>query len=355
MNVSHNTEQFECVVPHVPAIWDNRRTERVCPSKMTLRIETTNCCNFRCTFCPHASLKRSRGFMDDRIFEKIITEGAAAGFRKAFLSNFGEPLLDKKLARRIAFAKQAGFSNIAIFSNGSRLTSEWLSELAKAGLTTLNLSLSPIREFAETRPGVCVEEFIESLRTLRDNPDRKIIAVNYIKTGRSLPQEEKEFLAFLASIGLRLFSTFDEHNWGRDDSASAAPRVQNYLCPELWVTLNVIWTGQVQLCCVDQEGEYVLGNLAEDSITDVLESEAWRRIRSNHLKGQFLAKCAKCDVPAKAAGRSANMTLSCRYMLGMLRMYLSGTASIPPLGSAIRAVGRIYWNAFKKSLSRAAR
>ena len=31
--------------------------------RVLLRMESTNHCNFKCTFCPHPQMKRKKGFM----------------------------------------------------------------------------------------------------------------------------------------------------------------------------------------------------------------------------------------------------------------------------------------------------
>ena len=33
-------------------------------SRVLLRVETTNHCNFKCTFCPHSEMKRDKKFID---------------------------------------------------------------------------------------------------------------------------------------------------------------------------------------------------------------------------------------------------------------------------------------------------
>ena len=43
---------------------------------LIVRIETTNLCNANCTFCPRESIGREKGFMDQGLYEKIITDCA---------------------------------------------------------------------------------------------------------------------------------------------------------------------------------------------------------------------------------------------------------------------------------------
>ena len=67
--------------------------------RVLLRMESTNHCNFKCTFCPHPQMKRKKGFMDEDLFYKTIDQAADLGIIKLDLRNFGEPMLDKRLGR----------------------------------------------------------------------------------------------------------------------------------------------------------------------------------------------------------------------------------------------------------------
>jgi MoaA/NifB/PqqE/SkfB family radical SAM enzyme len=69
-----------------------------------VRIETTNHCNARCTFCLRASMGREKGFMAQDLHEKIVNECAEGGCSVLHVHNFGEPLLEE----RIRFAKEKG-------------------------------------------------------------------------------------------------------------------------------------------------------------------------------------------------------------------------------------------------------
>ncbi len=67
----------------------------------TLIIETTNLCNARCTMCTHYVMRRARGSMSQRLFEKIIKDASKVGIGMINLQYLGEPLMDEKLFDRI--------------------------------------------------------------------------------------------------------------------------------------------------------------------------------------------------------------------------------------------------------------
>jgi sulfatase maturation enzyme AslB (radical SAM superfamily) len=291
---------FEQVTAQVPSTW---RTE-IAPSSgilkdfkdVLLRLESTNHCNFACSFCPHPTMVREKGFMSEATIKKLLDEAANLGFRMLDLRNFGEPIMDKRLASFAEYARDRGFSKIYIHTNGHLLNAKRLDEWGGAGITEVNLSLSPRREFAETRPGIPVEKYFKNIEDLVKSEPKyiSILNVDYIRTGMSTPQEENEFEGWLRDIGIEKRVDIELHNWAVGDDKS------HFLCHRIWSSITVLWNGDVSLCCLDYEGDYKLGNLGDNSsrsLLEVINSELYIEIRRNHLEGKFLSKCASCDMP----------------------------------------------------------
>jgi len=104
-------------------------------------------------------MEREKGFMSESAIRKLIDEASDLGFKMLDLRNFGEPIMDKRLASFASYARDRGFNKIYIHTNGHLLTPKRLNEWGEGGITEVNLSLSPQREFSETRPGIPVEKY----------------------------------------------------------------------------------------------------------------------------------------------------------------------------------------------------
>lgn len=265
-------------------------------SDVLLRLESTNHCNFECTFCPHPTMSREKGFMSEDIVKALIDDAAQLGFRSLDLRNFGEPLIDRRLASFGAYARNIGFSKIYIHTNGHLLNAARLDEWAESGITDVNLSLSPKREFGMTRPGIPVDKYFANLEKLvADSPAFiNCLSVDYIKTGNSTIDEEEEFLSWLSELGLRKRIDISLHNWAVSETSD------NYKCHRLWTSFTVLWNGDVALCCLDYDGDYILGQfdaLNPIPLIEIINGPRYKEIRRNHLNGKFLAKCASCDMP----------------------------------------------------------
>lgn len=287
-------EEVDAKYPNKWNIWRNNKDGILRDfDEVLLRLESTNHCNFACTFCPHPTMTREKGFMDEAMVYRLLEEAGAMGFKMLDLRNFGEPLIDRRLGKFAKHARLNGFKKIYIHTNGHPLTESRLDDWGRSGITDVNLSLSPKREFAETRPNVPVEKFFKNLEELAKSNTTywNILSVDYIRTGMSSPEEEKEFLDWLKEFNIPKRVDISLHNWAVGEDTS------HYRCHRLWSSVTVLWNGQVSLCCLDYDGDYILGDLNQSSLKDLVNNDLYVEIRKNHIEGKFLAKCASCDMP----------------------------------------------------------
>jgi MoaA/NifB/PqqE/SkfB family radical SAM enzyme len=261
-----------------------------------VRIETTNACNARCTICPHRSLKRPIARMDDAMFGQIVDECAAAGCRQVHLHNFGEPLLDKSLEDRVAYAKQRGIGKVKIFSNGALLDERRAAGLIDAGLDEIKVSFDGAtrEEFEVIRVPLKFDVVVENIRRLVElrNERRSPMKIHVACCSTTDKQATMRSLEQLVDG----FSFGKVHNWASEDY-TAAPRGVRKPCSRLWKTFTILSNGDVALCCLDYDGQHLLGRIDRNTrIADVWRDAAYRRVRQLHRHGRQgeLELCRGC-------------------------------------------------------------
>ncbi len=106
-----------------------------------VRYEVTDHCNASCIMCPRDEHEHGRehGIMDQAKYEKSIDEIVSLGAKNIVLTGFGEPMLDKNLELKIAYAKKNDLSTY-IISNGSVLNSNRAKKILEAGLDEIRIS-----------------------------------------------------------------------------------------------------------------------------------------------------------------------------------------------------------------------
>jgi radical SAM protein with 4Fe4S-binding SPASM domain len=73
----------------------------------------------------------------------------------------------------------------------------------------------------------------------------------------------------------------------------------NFPCYRQWLTFTALWDGRVSLCCADLDGHVVLGDLNTQSIADIWNGDAYRKVRREQLESGGPSICRQCDLPAK--------------------------------------------------------
>lgn len=251
----------------------------------TVRIETTNACNARCTICPHQRLQRPRATIDQARFRQAVDECAAAGCREVHLHNFGEPLMDPELEDRVAYAKQRGIPKVKIFCNGSLLDGRRASGLLAAGLDEIKISFDGAtrEEFERIRVPLRFDRVVENVRELVRLRDAQGARLRIYVACCSTSDREQTMQALEELVDG--FSFGKIHNWTGDGvvSPQRARRRLRKPCMRLWRTLTVLAGGEVALCCLDYDGRHVLGRLdAGTSLAEIWRGPAYRHVRQLH-------------------------------------------------------------------------
>jgi len=270
----------------------------------TVRIENTNVCNAKCTYCPRDSMNREYGYMDFDLFKKIVDDCARIGVPNLDLHSYGEPLLDKKLGERIRYAKSRSNFHTMIITNGSLLTQERGRELIESGLDAITVSLDPgpaemhdqVRLFlSHERIIRNLKEFLVLKKEMRSETPRVVLGSTlHTENEQYLEEFLEEWRSQVSHIHLQVL-----HNWGGDINAPSKPTFLP--CSRLWLTLTVQCDGKVSLCCVDYSGKHILGDMRTSSIMEIWNNSEYRKIRHASLRGVIEDDllCKTCTLPQK--------------------------------------------------------
>jgi hypothetical protein len=259
-----------------------------------VRLETTNACNAKCTICPHRQMQRPVATMDRELYNRLIDECAAAGCREVHLHNFGEPMLDKHIEERIAYAKQKGIRRVRIFCNGSLITPARARGLIEAGLDEIKVSFDGAtrEEFERIRTPLRFDSVVRNVTELVKMRDamRSKLRVRVACCSTTDKQSTMQSLSKVVDD----FSFGKLHNWGGQGVVKKRLRKP---CSRLWRTFTVLASGDVALCCLDYDGQQLLGRVdSQHSIADLWNGRLYRDVRRAHREARQgeIPLCANC-------------------------------------------------------------
>ncbi|MDR1687130.1 MAG: SPASM domain-containing protein [Clostridiales bacterium] len=235
-----------------------------------IEVETVNRCNGTCSFCPVNARVDKRAYkkMSVELFKSIVdqlSELNYSGYFSPFSNN--EPLLDKRLEQFLSYAREK-LPNawLYFYTNGTLLTAQRLKQIID------NVNEIIIDNYCTD--GELTEQCKIIVRELEEHP--KWIGKVHIDIRNS---EE-----ILLTRG------------GTSPNRSIMIDYGEFSCAYPFTQMVVRPDGKVSLCCNDALGNYTLGDLTKQSITDVWYSDTYKNLRTAIAKGRkYYRNCSKCD------------------------------------------------------------
>ena len=290
--------------------------ERLLAFPSYFEIETVNACNASCPMCTIDDWKRRDGLMSDELFEKIADEISEHTVKRVSLYRDGEPLIDKKLPKRVGMMKDRGVKRVGISTNVSLLTRSKSEALLAAGLDEIILSVDSLRHdvYEAIRRDLKFEEVMENSIAFIEERDRmKSHCQVWVRMIRqeSNRDEWPQFEAFWRS---RL-SDNDRvdyrnlHNWGSQliNFKPIAHADVEKPCVALWSLMVIFANGDVPRCNVDYNLKHPIGSVANSTISELWQGKIQNDVRASHLKGERDSICKGCTVWSEEANSDERM------------------------------------------------
>lgn len=325
-----------------------------------LFLELTNKCNFHCDFCPSDSQTRVHGYMDLDLAKRLYDEASEKSLATVVnLHVMGEPTLHPRLNEILAYGASKNVET-HLTTNGSTLVAKIVPRILDTLYGTLVISLmTPTRDTYHFRGkvGLTWERYIENIRsTLREYLKRlgdgkairstielrvmvtkdSSVCVDIIESSdeaHAILNEWYDFTAeverelgmapfnrkelnpdgLLGSSGeralkkyqlqhgvvLSLWEAFTFANSRVSDEYDLQEEEEAKFCSLPFTQLGILWNGDVTMCCLDYDGDLVVGNIKDSSIETMLNSEAANRVRASMFGRSPLADvCRKCQAKA---------------------------------------------------------
>lgn len=199
---------------------DKKRTilREVVPldSPLSMYIEPTRVCNFKCFYCMHSTRGQKNGALDKTGFKiehmdmelygklvKEIMEFPSVPKRICF-SGLGEPLTNKKLPEMVKLLRDAGFEGrVDVISNGSLLTKEMADALIAAGISRIQISLQGLtRDKYKEICGMDIEpeQIRENIRYFHEHEGNATIYVKIIDSILEGKEDEDKFYSMFSDV-----------------------------------------------------------------------------------------------------------------------------------------------------------
>lgn len=253
-------------------------------------LETMTTCNQKCYFCPVSIAPREDYAMPRELFDRILGELTAyrPTLEGVFLQSYNEPTVDRHFVEHVQalFAKELP---VAVLTNGSGLTPAKVDSIMQSGqlrFLCVNLSTLDRERYAHDRGADHLAMVLRNLDALENRPLASEMKIVVLGTGDEV--HARDFDAIRDRFAGSLFrverhTVMDRAGWldlglKREEKPKRLRGCENVGSRPLQ-HLHITPRGQCVLCCEDYDEKYVVGDLAEQTIAQVLEGPELARMR----------------------------------------------------------------------------
>ena len=252
-------------------------------------LETMVACNQKCYFCPVSIAPREDFVMPEEMFERIVNELTSfKTIESVFLQSYNEPTLDRRFVDFCKRLYAAGLP-VAVLSNGSGFTpqkTDALIESAPLRYLCINLSTLDRERYQHDRGEDHLSVVLRNLDYMKDRPVAQEMKIVVLGPGTDLHVSDFEAIRdrFAGSrFVVEPHVVMDRAGWldvgmktaERNRPLAGCDNVGSRPLQHLHITPR----GKCVLCCEDYDEKYVVGDLTQSTIAEVLAGDELAKLR----------------------------------------------------------------------------
>jgi spiro-SPASM protein len=286
----------------VSAIDNHRPPTDKLPRELEIEINTD--VSLRIKDYPHRRADIVRGPMKLAEFEKIVSDCRGYDDICLTIGGFGEPLSHPDLMDMIAAAKQAGVFGINIETDGRLLNGKLAERLLDSQVDIISVYLDANDEqlYRQVKGQDGFAEVVEQLEHFIDERNKRngrgpLVLAHIVKTRETIRQMEDFYDRWKRKCGSAVIVGYNDFAGQIEDRAvmnMAPPR--RTLCRRLQNCMSILADGSVTTCMQDFAGKNTIGNIFDQSVEKLWQSEPLRKLRTSHEQGDFTVNqlCKLC-------------------------------------------------------------
>lgn len=266
-----------------------------------LQMETVTKCNAKCPFCPQNEIVRDPARMPTETWQKIVDDTRGWGLTyRPFLTN--EPFVDNRMPEIVRYIKDNDpTARVEFNTNGELVTEKLAGELLEAGVDIMRFSIDGLsRETYEpSRIGIDFTKVIERTKRFLELWDEGGYRDTVFTELRMIevPENKHEVAAYKDFWGPRCSEVLITHMYQWPWTGQKRQDVVLKPCLKVLDEMFFYTNGNATICCWDVHERAVVGNVNEQSVTEIWESYAARCMRATLDDGRrdLLNLCSRCN------------------------------------------------------------
>ncbi len=305
----------------------------------SLSVEPTNICNLHCPECPsgNGKLSRKRGSILFEDYKKIIDE-THKYLLNLFLYFQGEPFIYGNIFDMIKYASDKNIYT-ATSTNGHFLSKENAKKIVESKLDKLIISVDGTTQevYEKYRISGNLEKVIEGIKNLIATKKElksktPFVELQFLVLGTNEHQKH-DFIKLGKSLNVNSIKLKTAQIYDYENGSKFIPKDKKYSryisqkviaksdksqgvilnhpltfrryvlkkklknrCSRLWNSAVVTINGDLLPCCFDKDAKYSLGNIKNNSISEIVDNKSFKDFANRLLKDRkSIDICKNCE------------------------------------------------------------
>jgi radical SAM protein with 4Fe4S-binding SPASM domain len=292
---------------------------------ISIAVEPTTSCNLRCPECPSGlrAFTRPTGMLDENFYRSVIDELRRDIMYMIFYFQ-GEPYLHPSFTELVRYASSKNIYT-ATSTNAHFLNDENARKTVESGLDRLIISIDGTTQetYEQYRIGGRLSKVVEGAENIvkwkKKLHSKKPHTIFQFLVVRHNEHQTEEIKTLAKNIGVdevafKTAQVYDYEN-GNDliplnekysrykKNGDGRFHIKNELlnhCWKMWHSCVITWDGKVVPCCFDKDASHQLGDVNENSFSEIWNSSAYNRFRASLLKSRSsIDICNNCTEGTK--------------------------------------------------------
>lgn len=271
-------------------------------SLLNVYMEPTNRCNLNCSFCARDNMNREFAMLDMETFQNTIDSLPEGTY--ITLAGNGEPTLNPHFYDMVSYASRKNM-HVSVITNGCTLNEANRKKLINSGISRVQISFQSLDKKTDEQvmEGVKFEKvllnilaFIKEVRE-SETPIYICISTVEIEEGKEFAKVTKEFWSKMPIDNYyegKLLSLQTDSKKIKEIKRERAEQYRS--CASPWISVKVNANGETNPCVYDFSSKFSIGNIKENTLDEILNSQKALTFRKASLLGdmEYLDKIGYC-------------------------------------------------------------
>lgn len=256
----------------------------------SIAIETHSKCSRVCWFCPVAYNPRPKGEMSMELIENILKQLGSIEYKgRIELFMYSEPMMDTRMLDIIAMCRELVPKACLMFATNTDFmkSSNQVQKYWDAGLNQMQCNIySTVPQWRKVLKIMNGTNAVPGTNMFTAISPKKQEYCVEVKFDKKITPDSPKVGNFKLANRSGLIPALP-------DLVKSLPK----MCVRPFRSMQINWKGEVLLCCNDNRGDVIVGNVNDTGVIEVWEdSKVLQEYRQKLLrKDRDIAFCKKCD------------------------------------------------------------